>query len=110
MNRLLVLLIVFTGQMNTLQEKPVVHLPPHQNFIAVEFGGDLVELINAPAVLLLPKLPPTLDAHGSPWTIEVKNLGPGNVTIVGKSQFNLQVNVGQTVRIKSSSTGYSSVR
>jgi hypothetical protein len=110
MKTLLIYLALLAGQMKTMQEKPVVHLQPHQEFIKTEFGGDLVELINAPKVVLLPKLPPVLDAQGNPWSVEVKNLGPGTVTVVDKAHFSLQVNVGQTVRIKSTPAGYSSAR
>jgi hypothetical protein len=40
----------------------------------------------------------------------VKNLGPGIVTVADGVHFSLQLNVGQTVQIKSTPVGYSSVR
>ena len=102
-------LALFAGQYNTLQGKPVVRLHPHQDSIPVEFGGDLVELMNAPPQVRLP--PPRLvDSHGRPWSIEVRNLGPGTVTIVGKAQFHLEVPVGHSVSIKATDAGYSSGR
>jgi hypothetical protein len=110
MKTVLFYLALFAGQMNTMQARPVVHLQPHQDSITMQFGGDLVELINAPKVVTLPKSPPTMDVQGNPWVVEVKNLGPGIVTVADKLHFSLQVNVGQTVKIKSTPAGYSSVR
>jgi hypothetical protein len=106
MKTLLIYLALFAGQYNTLQDKPVVRLHPHQDFIPVEFGGDLVELKNAPPQVQLP--PPRLvDSHGRPWSIDVRNLGPGTVTIVGKAQFRVEVPVGHSVSIKVTDAGYS---
>ena len=93
--------------MNSLQEKPIVHLQPHKNFIGTEFGGDLVELISAPTVILLPTQPPLLDSQGGSWSVDVKNFGPNTVTVSGKSQFSVQVSVGQTVHIYSNGSVYS---
>jgi hypothetical protein len=110
MKTFLIYLAFFAGQMNSLQDKPTVRLPPHQNFIPVDSGGDLVELKSAPPTVQLPPLPPTLDSHGIPWLVEIRNLGPGTVTVVGKAQFSVQVPGGKTVGIKSTGTGYASVR
>jgi hypothetical protein len=96
--------------MNTLQDKPVVHLHPHQDFIPTEFGGDVVEIVNGPTVVHLPNLPPALDSQRRPWCVYVKNLGPTSVTIVGKSQFSVEVNVDRIVQIKSKGSEYISVR
>jgi hypothetical protein len=106
MRTLIVFLALLTGQMKTLQDKPVVHLHPNQDFIPIEFGGDLVELTNAPAVIQLPRYPPKMDPHGSPWSVDVKNLGTGMVKVVGNAQFSVLVNVGRMVRINSTGTGY----
>ena len=100
-------LALLVGQMNTLQDKPVVHLREHQSTIDAEFGGDLLELINAPSVVHLPVRAPKLDSRGKPWTVDVKNFGPGAVTVVGKTQFNVQINVGKTVHIRSDGVVYS---
>jgi hypothetical protein len=40
--------------MKALQDKPVVHLPPHRSAIQIDFGGKLLELINAPETVFLP--------------------------------------------------------
>jgi hypothetical protein len=110
MKTVLFYLALFAGQMDTMQARPVVRLQPHQDSIKAEFGGDLLELINAPKMVTLPKSPPLVDVQGNPWVVEVKNLGPGVVTVADKVHFSLQINVGQTVQIKSKPTGYSSVR
>jgi hypothetical protein len=103
----LICLALFVGQMNTLQDKPVVHLQPHRNSIDIGFGGDLLELLNAPALLNLPALPPRVDSQGRPWSIDVKNLGPGAVTVAGKDQFSVPIKVGKTVHISWNGTAYS---
>ena len=109
MKTLFILLGLFAGQYNTLQDKPVVRLHPHQDFIPAEFGGDLVELMNAPPQVRLPPLH-LVDSHGRPWSIEVRNLGPGTVTIVGTAQFHVEVPVGHSVGINTTKAGYSSGR
>ena len=103
----LICLAFLIGQLNnTLQSKPVVHLREHRNVIDAEFGGDLLELINAPTVVNLPFQAPKFDSHGKPWSIDVKNLGPGAVTVVGKSQFSVRINRGQTIPIYSNGAAY----
>lgn len=109
MKTILLSLAIFFGQMNTLQDKPIIHLRPRQNIIQPEFGGHLVELINPPEFVQLPKVPPAVDARGKQWSIDVKNLGPGTATIVGNSQFSIEVKSGRTVSIQSNGSGYSAV-
>ena len=49
--KMLIISIAFViGQMNTLQDKPVVHLRPHSGAIQVDFGGKKLELIHAPTI------------------------------------------------------------
>jgi len=69
----------------------------------------VVVLSNGPAVVHLPSTPPTVDAQRKPWAVDVKNLGPGVVTIVGKAQFSIKVNVDRTVQIRSNGVMYSIV-
>jgi hypothetical protein len=47
MKVLLILLALFVAQQNSLQDRTVVHLRPHRNTIENDFGGKLLELINA---------------------------------------------------------------
>jgi hypothetical protein len=93
--------------MNTLQSKPVVHLSPHRAIIETSCGGKLLELINAPALINLPPVPPKQDSEGNPWSLDVKNLGPSVVTVVGAPQFSININVNQTVHISSTGARYS---
>jgi hypothetical protein len=95
MKALLVGVAVLIGQMNTPQEKQVVHLQPHSGAIRADFGGKLLERRNAPAIVYLPMAPPKLDSQGNPWSLDIKNLGPGGVAVVGTSQFNLRIMVGK---------------
>lgn len=111
MKVLLVGVALFMSQMNTLQSKQVVHLQAHSSTIEADFGGKLVELQNAPASVYLPVAPPKSDSQGNPWSVDIKNLGPGIVTLVHTSQFStsqisVRITVGQTVHVFSSGTSY----
>ena len=106
MRMLVFCLFVFAGQLNRLQTRPVIHLPPHKNAIEAGFDGSLLDLINAPSVIYLPALPPK-STQGAPWSVDVKNLGPGSVTVTAsKVHFETEVMVGQTVHIYSNGTTY----
>ena len=76
MHLLFLSLAFFVAQINNLREMPVVHLGPHSDAVQIGFGGKLLELINAPAIVRLPKTPPKLDDEGNPWAVRIKNLGP----------------------------------
>jgi hypothetical protein len=107
MKSLIFLSLVFF-QLNTHQEKPVVHLLPNRSIISVDCGGKLLELINAPAVIYLPSAPPKPDAAGHQWVVDVKNMGPAAVTIQdNRSGFSAPVAVNQTVHIYARSRSYS---
>ncbi len=106
MHLLLLSLAFFVAQMNTLQEMPVVHLGPHSDAVQIDFGGKLLELINAPATIRLPKTPPKLDDEGKIWVVRIKNLGPNTVTVADTGHFKAQINVGQTVQIGSNGSEY----
>lgn len=99
-------LLVSIGQIS-VQEKTVVHLHPHSDTVDAGFGGELLELINAPAIIHLPIRPPLVDAEDNPWSIDVKNLGPRTVTIVDTARFRQQIMVGQTLHINSNGASYS---
>lgn len=107
MKTLLLTIALLASQMNTFQEKPVVHLRANQNAIEQGFGGKLLELIHAPSVIRLPDIPPRLDGEAKPWVVDIKNLGPEPVTVVGKGTFSANINVGQTIHIHSNGTAYS---
>jgi hypothetical protein len=106
MKTLLIALALFAGQAMTLQDKPVVHLKPHTDFIPLAFGGSVVELIQSPPIIHLPAPPPKPDASGNPWTVDVKNFGPQPATVVDKGTFNAPVAVNQTIHIVSNGSIY----
>lgn len=82
MNHVLLCLAFLAGQMNTLQSKPVAHLAPHRAEIEADFGGKVLKLINAPAIVYLPPKPPRTDNEGNPWSVDVMNLGPKPVMVI----------------------------
>ena len=53
MNMWLICLAVIVGQMNTLQDRPVVHLQPQSGAIQVDFGGKQFELTHSPTIIYL---------------------------------------------------------
>ena len=108
MKALLVCAGLVIGQMNTLQDRQVVHLQPHSGAIRADFGGKLLELLNAPTIIYLPTAPPKLDFQGNPWTVDIRNLGPNAVTVVGTSEYSSRIIVGQTVHVFSNGTTYRS--
>lgn len=85
----------------------IVHLKPNGNQILPDSGGKLLMLVHAPASVYLPRPAPKQDSNGEPWSIAVKNLGPGKVTIFGWGGFNAVVDVGETVHIFTDGNTYS---
>jgi hypothetical protein len=87
------------GQMNTLQDKQVVHLQPHSGAIRLTLVGSCLNSSMRQTIIYLPMAPPKLDSQGNPWSVDIRNLGPGAVTVVGTSQFSSRIIVGQTVHV-----------
>lgn len=106
MKALLLCAAITAGQMNTLQEPPVVHLPPYHDSIPSQFGGKLLELIDAPSTIFLPTDPRKLDANGEPWSIDIKNLGPAMVMVTSKRHFSVSISGGRTVHVVWNGTAY----
>lgn len=107
MKPFLLVLALLAGQAPVrLQSKPVVRLEPHKAAIEPGFGGSLLELIDSPAVVHLPKTPPKADAKGAQWNVDVRNFGPKAVTIADKGAFQVSVAVGETVHIYSNGSVY----
>jgi hypothetical protein len=106
MKALLLVALIFIGEMNSLQDRPVVHLAPHHSSISIDFGGKLLELMNSPATISLPAHPPRLDSRGERWSIDIRNFGPANVSVAGKARFSVPVSVGETVHIVWNGTEY----
>jgi hypothetical protein len=100
-------IVLLATQMNTLQSKPVVHLQPHRSVVSVEAGGKLLELINAPETVWLPTRPPRSESDGRRWCVDIRNLGPTQVTIADLRHFSVQDEVGRTITICSNGAAYS---
>jgi hypothetical protein len=107
MKTLLLCIAAIIGQMNALQTKQVAHLAPHSDTIQTYFGGKLLELDNAPAIVHLPTTPPKFDSQGQPWFIDIENLGPGVTTVLGQGQFTVRIRVAQAVHVIWNGTSYS---
>jgi len=100
-------LALYSGQINTMGESPIVHLQPNRNAIEVRFCGATLQLLNAPAIVHLPTVPPERDPAGDPWVIHIKNFGPKMVTIVDKGRVSIPVAVGGAVTVYSDGAAYS---
>jgi hypothetical protein len=107
MKTLIIYLAFFAGQMNTLQQKPVVRLQPHRDFIPIEDGGDIVEIHSGSTEVYLPKLPPKADSQARPWSVDVRNPGPTSVRVLDNGLFSVRIDVGKTVSIYSNGSAYS---
>jgi hypothetical protein len=106
MSASLLCIALLVGQTISLQDRQVVHLPPHRAGINQEFNGKRLELINAPAVIYLPKNLPENNAAGVSWSIDIRNFGPRAVDVVDQRHFSDTIRVGETVHILWSGTSY----
>jgi hypothetical protein len=96
----LLCLLFLVGQLNPA--KDTVRLPPGKATILQDYDGKLVELINAPSDVSLPSLRPPV-AH---WSVDIRNLGPRDVTIRSGTQLSvlLHPNESATIAAKGSSS------
>jgi hypothetical protein len=58
--------------------------------ITVNARGDMVELLHAPDTVSLPATVPGPGQDGSEWFVDVRNLGPNDVTIQGGAASTIQ--------------------
>jgi hypothetical protein len=107
MRPLLLSFALVAAQAISMQQKPVVHLKANTAAIEAFWGGSILELRQAPAVVYLPPKPPKPDAGGNRWTLDVKNFGPLPVTVEDKHGFSTPVTVNQTIHIVSNGSAYS---
>ena len=103
-------LALFAGQSNTSQNEAVVRLPPHAYSIPNNDGGKMVELLYTAPFLSLPKQVPQPDADGKPWYVDVRNLGPGEVTLTGVAGFEVHLQPKQVVRIRAAVNTYTATK
>ena len=96
---------LFMGQSDTSQHG-VIRLPPHTSKISVSDGGKTVELLDAAPIVYLPQQPPHMSFNGLPWYVDVRNLGPGSVTLQGNNNFAVHLLPNGTVHVRTVATGY----
>jgi hypothetical protein len=97
-------LLLFVGQLNT--SKGAVRLPPGKAAISQDYGGKLVELIDAPAEVSLPPF----RASATKWSVDIKNLGPHDVTIRSGNQLAVLLHPNESAKIASRGSGYVRLR
>jgi hypothetical protein len=111
-------LALFLGQLQTVGGEDVLRLlPPHASSIPATAGGVMVELLQSPSVVRLPHPSPKTDQVGNAWYVDVKNLGPNDVTIEDtpasaqtEAQFVLLLHPKDIARIRAVGSGYVLVR
>ncbi len=109
MKAVLLAIVVLFAQARDLQDlqgKPVVRLEPGHRSVDVTLGGKVLELINAEPKIQMPLPVPETDIDGRPWLVDIKNLGPHPVEVVGTPHFSVLIKMGQTVHILSSDGRY----
>jgi hypothetical protein len=97
-------LLLFMGQLNTSKE--AVRLPPGKAAISQDYGGKLVELIDAPAEVNLPSLRPSATQPAAKWSVDIKNLGPHDVMIRNGNQLVVLLHPNESAKIASRGSGY----
>jgi hypothetical protein len=90
-------LLLLVGQMNAT--KDVVRLPPSKTTIPQTYGGKLVELLNTAPEVSLPLLRPSATQPAATWSVEIRNLGPNDVTITNGNQLTVLLHPNQSTTI-----------
>jgi hypothetical protein len=80
MKTLLLCLAVFGWQLQSSQPQTVVRLV-HPASIPAHARGELVELLRSTDTVSLPVPVPGPDQSGTAWFVDIRNLGPNDVTI-----------------------------
>ena len=80
MKTLLLCLALFGWQLQSGGPQTVVRLN-HPRTIPVNARGEMVELMQSPDVVALPLPVPRPGPNGSAWFVDIRNLGPNDVTI-----------------------------
>jgi hypothetical protein len=112
MNQFVLVIALFAGQL--LGSQSIVRLsPPHASNIPETAGGQLVELLHAPATVRLPRPVPKRDSQGNAWYVDVRNMGTNDVSLEQAPLFeqvgNQVVTVlhpRDTARIRANGSGY----
>jgi hypothetical protein len=80
MKTLLLCLAILGWQSQGSQTQTVIRLT-HAGAITAKVGGDMVELVYSPDTVSLPVPVPGPGQDGAAWFVDVRNLGPNDVTI-----------------------------
>jgi hypothetical protein len=82
------------------QSQSVLRLPPNAMGIPKTSNGKIVELINSAPILMLPVKPPAESPTTGPWFVDIRNLGPKDVTVQGANSFSVLIHPNDFVRIR----------
>jgi hypothetical protein len=88
MKLFVLMMVLFAGQLNGPQNGSILRLSgSHDTSIPATAGGQVVELLNVPMSVSLPRPVPKRDAQGNAWWVEVKNIGSNDVSVVAMPAF-----------------------
>jgi hypothetical protein len=118
MKTLLYCTALLLGQLQSSQSEDVLRLmSPHASTIPASAGGKMVELLHAPSIVRLPRPAPKSDQTSDTWYVDVKNLGPNDVTLEDNPesadtppQFTLLLHAKDIARVRSAGSGYELVK
>src|SRR5580692_7329215 len=89
MKTLLLCLAILSWQTQGSQTQTVVRLS-HAGAIPAKVGGEMIELVYCLDTVKLPVPVPGPGQDGSAWFVDVRNLGPNDVTIQGGDAATIQ--------------------
>jgi hypothetical protein len=92
-------MLLLAGQ--GIASKDVVRLPPGRATISQDYRGKLVELLNAPPEVSLSSPHQSVGQSFADWSVEVKNLGPREVTIRNGGQLKILLRPNESATIAS---------
>ncbi|WP_433973469.1 hypothetical protein [Tunturiibacter lichenicola] len=117
MKTLLLYLAVFGWQLQSNTPQTVVRLV-HSASITVAARGEMIELLSPHDVVGLPVKVPGPDNNGVAWFVDIRNLGPNDVTIQGSNvatvdngpQFSILLHPKDVTRIRAAGSKYIATR
>jgi hypothetical protein len=93
-------LLLIQPHLAAQNNEDVVRLPPNALGISGNDNGKIVELLNSASVLNLPPKPPAANPIRGPWFVDVRNLGPNDVTLKGINGFTVIIHRNDFIRIR----------
>jgi hypothetical protein len=117
MKTLLLCLAVFGWQLQTSTPQTVVRRV-HSASIKADSRGKMIELLEPADTVGLPVPVPGPDSNGVAWFVDIRNLGPNDVTIEGGNvatidngpQFSIVLHPKDVTRIRAAGSKYISTR